>query len=252
MQRLLTLLCVGAVLASEITPAAELTVAVASNFLDTATTVAAQFTDDTGIPVRLVAGSTGKLYAQIENGAPFDVFLAADQLRPQLLAERGFAVDATRVSYAIGSLRLVSFDEALTDDDCLLALQEGRFRRIAIANPKTAPYGQAAQSFLTKHGLMPNNRSQVVYGANITQALQFVATGNATLGFVAASQLRGDLGKRASCNSALPHDAATEIVQQGAVIAASTHRDAATSFMQYLVAPKAQRYVLDDGYQVGD
>ena len=131
----------------------ELTIAVASNFQRTATAIAEEFSRATQIPVRISTGSTGKLYAQIVNGAPYDVFLAADSARPKRLEDDGVAVKGSRLTYAIGSLLLWSADSALNEGDCLKALEAGSYRRLAIANPLTAPYGLAAKEFLQAAGV---------------------------------------------------------------------------------------------------
>ena len=133
------------------------------------------------------------LYAQIVNGAPYDVFLAADTKRPKRLEEEALAVSGSRTSYASGSLVLWSADSALANQSCIEALRSGSYRRIAIANPLTAPYGLAAEEFLKATGVFDEASKRLVYGENIAQTLQFVATGNASLGLIAAAQLADGL-----------------------------------------------------------
>lgn len=163
-------------------------VSVASNFAATATALAEHFEASTGHQVILVPGSTGKHFAQIINGAPFDIFFAADALRPTLLEERGFGIAGSRFTYARGRLVLWSPRGGWFDSGEEV-LREGRFRRLAIANPKLAPYGQAAQRSLETLGLWSSIQSKIVYGENIGQTFHFVFGGSAELGLVALSQI---------------------------------------------------------------
>ena len=250
MRPLLKLLCAMVLMPSAAGQATELTIAVASNFRAAATDVASSFTDDTGTAIRLSFASTGSLYAQIINGAPYDVFLAADESRPALLVENGLAEAASLRTYAIGSLQLVSFDSALEGADCLAILKSGAYQRLAMANPRTAPYGRATHSFLQANHLLPEDASRVVYGANVTQPLQFVATGNATLGFIATAQLRGVLAETVSCRTDIPITQDSQIVQQGVVLAASQNLRAARRFLRYLSAAKTRQRIVDHGYRV--
>lgn len=162
----------------------ELLVAVASNFIAPMREIAAAFEQHTGHKVTLASGSSGKLYAQIRHGAPFDVFLSADDVKPKALEAGGYALPDSRFTYALGGLALWSPDSA--DPKGLL---HGDFARLALANPRVAPYGQAAQSTLASLGLLERTRDRWVQGENIAQTYQFVASGNADLGFVALSQL---------------------------------------------------------------
>jgi molybdate transport system substrate-binding protein len=168
--------------------AAELRIAVATNFTRTATALARQFEQQTGHTVRLAFGSTGKHYAQISHGAPFDIFFAADERRPALLEKDGIAVPGTRFTYAQGRLVLWSPDENLIDANAAV-LDTGDFRKLAIANPKLAPYGMAAKEVMQARGLWKKLQPRLVRGENIGQTFQFVRTGNAPLGFVAAAQV---------------------------------------------------------------
>lgn len=165
-----------------------LTVAVASNFQFAVTKVASRFTATTDIDVHVVAGSTGKLYAQIVNGAPYDIFLAADKTRPRKLVEDGIASAETFWIYATGQLVLWSNHPKFTDRDCYRDLTEGNYSYLAIANPGIAPYGDVAREFLISRGLWESAQDKLVFGENISQAFQFVASGNATMGLLAASQ----------------------------------------------------------------
>lgn len=166
-----------------------LRVAVASNFTTAMTAIAQRFEAQSGHRLRLSFGSTGKHYAQIINGAPFDVFFAADVRRPALLEEQGESVSGSRFTYAIGRLVLWSPRAGYVDADGRV-LEAGAFRHLALANPKLAPYGRAAQEVLQARGLWDWLRGQMVRGENIGQSLQFVVSGNAELGFVAQAQVK--------------------------------------------------------------
>ena len=229
-----------------------LTVAVASNFQTTARDIATEFTATTGIPVRLSTGSTGKLYAQIINGAPYDVFLSADAARPQQLEVSRHATAGSRITYAIGSLVLWSADPALQERSCRDALEHGAYTHLAIANPKTAPYGAAAEEFLQGSGLMKAAAGRLVFGENISQTLNFVVTGNATLGVVAASQMANELPVSASCSWRVPSDQHTAILQQAVTIAGSSNIESANSFMGFLQSGEARALLESHGYRVPD
>ena len=229
-----------------------LTVAVASNFQTTAKEISVLFTESTDIPLRLSAGSTGKLYAQIINGAPYDVFLAADAARPQKLESA--AIAASRMTYAIGSLVLWSADPALAGQDCRAALESGDYRRLAMANPSTAPYGKAAQEFLQNAGVSVDRKnggtSRIVYGENISQTLNFVATGNATLGLIAASQTHAELPVVASCSWSVPQNLHSELLQQAVVIKASPNAADAQRFVHFLQTSQVRALLERRGYSV--
>ncbi len=229
-----------------------LMVAVASNFQTTAKEISVLFTESTDIAVRLSAGSTGKLYAQITNGAPYDVFLAADAARPQQLESA--AIAASRMTYAIGSLVLWSADPALAGQDCRGALESGTYRRLAIANPRTAPYGKAAEEFLQNTGVSVaekiGGKSRIVYGENISQTLNFVATGNATLGLIAASQTHTELPVVASCSWNVPQNLHSELLQQAVVIKSSPNTADAQQFLRFLQTAEVRALLESHGYTV--
>lgn len=165
----------------------ELLVAVAANFIEPMTEIAARFSAQTGHEVNLASGSSGRFVAQIRNGAPFQVFLSADQDRVQSLIASGHALGETRFTYATGSLVLWSATQGLlVSEETLL---QGAFRRLAIANPDLAPYGRAAMEILDSLAITEETRSRWVQGENIGQTFQFVQTGNAEFGLVAASQV---------------------------------------------------------------
>lgn len=225
-----------------------LTVAVASNFRTAAEEIASEFTSVSQIAVRISSGSTGMLYAQIVNGAPYDVFLAADARRPQLLEEDGLAVSGSRISYATGSLVLWSADSALANQSCIEVLKSGSYRRIAVANPLTAPYGLAAEEFLKAVGVYDEASKRMVYGENIAQTLQFVASGNATLGLIAAAQVADGLPEPGSCLWHVPAELHGVIDQQAVVIRNSRNLAAAERFMAFLQSPQVASILGRRGY----
>jgi molybdate transport system substrate-binding protein len=229
-----------------------LTIAVASNFHSTTKEIASRFSDSTGIAVRLSSGSTGKLYAQIINGAPYDIFLAADDERPELLEKSGDAVAGSRITYAVGSLLLWSADPSLANQDCRDALERGDYRKLAIANPNTAPYGSAAQEFLQQAGLLEAAEDKLVYGESISQTLNFVATGNATLGLIATSQAAGELPVSATCSWPVPSELHSDLHQQAVILAASKKLAAARAFMVFLESAEVRVLLESQGYQVLD
>ena len=177
------LLCAGLASADEIR------VAVASNFTDAIKDIAQSFEKKTGHQVTLAFSSTGKHYAQIKHGAPFEAFFAADVKRPKLLEKEGIAQPGSRFTYAIGKIVLWSPDADLVDPKGKV-LNDGGFRYLSIANPKLAPYGKAAQQVLKAKGLWKAMQGRMVRGENIGQTFQFVKSGNAELGFVALSQIK--------------------------------------------------------------
>ncbi|MDJ0749139.1 MAG: molybdate ABC transporter substrate-binding protein [Woeseiaceae bacterium] len=239
--------CVLLLLALPVAQAGQpVTVAVASNFADTATELAARFTDETGIEVRIVPGSTGKLYAQITNGAPFDVFLAADQVRPKRLEAKGYVAGDARFTYAIGELALWS----TTLTDCGQALRNPAVGHVAIANPATAPYGEAAREYLETQGLWNAVDERLVYGENIMQAAQFVATGNAAVGFVASSLLEQQRLPKARCTLALPEGTYTPIRQDAVLLTHAADARSAQHFFAFLRSEAARDIVTASGYKV--
>jgi len=166
-------------------------VAVAANFSAPMQDIAAAFEAETGHTLALSFGASGKFFAQISNGAPFAVFFSADQAKPRKLEDEGLAVAGTRFTYAIGALVLWSADDALVDSDGAI-LKEGRFDRLALSNPRLAPYGAAAVEVLTALDLAASTRDRWVMGQNISQTYQFVHSGAAPLGLVARSQVMAD------------------------------------------------------------
>lgn len=225
-----------------------ITVAVASNFALAGHELADQFTRQSAVPVRLSYGSTGKLYAQIVNGAPFDVFLAADAERPVLLEKSGHSVAGTRFTYATGSLVLWSADARLSGQDCRKVLLRGNFRHLALANPTTAPYGRAARDVLVHLKLWDATHGRIVFGENIAQALQFTATGNATLGFIATSQTLHAALPPATCAWHVPELMHAPIEQQLVLLSRAANNAAAKRFIEFMRSPVAREIIIAQGY----
>lgn len=227
-----------------------LTVAVASNFQTTARELAQAFERRTGQAVRISAGSTGKLYGQIVNGAPFDILLAADVERPARLERTDHAIQGTRITYAIGALVLWSRDDNVRGPDCSDELLQLNGRKLAIANPETAPYGRAAVEFLEAAGYWDTVRSSLVIGENVSQALQFVATGNARLGIVAASQIGRPELPEATCVWRVPGDMHRPVAQQAVALRRATDHESARRFLKFLASDEARSIILAAGYHV--
>jgi molybdate transport system substrate-binding protein len=230
------------------TRAEEIHIAVASNFTATMRILAKRFEEQSGHSVVLLPGSTGKHYAQITHGAPFDAFFAADAERPALLEVDGRIQPGSRFTYAIGRLVLWSPDPGLIDRNGTV-LQSGAFRRLAIANPRLAPYGRAAQEVLESRDLWNSVKPKLVRGENIGQAFQFVASGNAELGFVALSQLMQTGRHRKGSWWQVPGTLHTPIEQQAVLLSDST---AAADFMRFSKSEPAHAIIRGFGYGIPD
>lgn len=228
--------------------AGEVKVAIASNFTAAANELAAAYEAETGHHAVLIFGATGKLYAQIVSEAPFEVYLAADDQRPALAEAEGYVVPGSRFTYAIGKIALYSIDPDLVDADGRV-LAGDSFNRLAIGNPDTAPYGAAAMQALIALGLAEKLAPKLVRGDNIAQALQFVMTGNAELGFVANSQLI-DLPQ----GSRWPvPDALYEQIRQDAVLLKKgADNPAAAAFLAFLKSTAGRAIVEKFGYGLDD
>ncbi len=245
MSRFFAQFCLFLALVAGVSPvvlAGEARVAVAANFLPVLRDLDAAFTER-GHRLKISSGSTGKLYAQIVHGAPFDLFLAADRARPERLEREGRSVPGSRFTYAVGRLVLWSPAPARFNDG-LRWLREGRFRRLAIANPQTAPYGRAARQFLRRHDLWRPLQARLVRGESVSQALQFVASGNAEAGLVALSQVIGRTGSRWPVPAA-EHE---PIAQQAVLLVRGADNPAARAFHAFLQSPPARRIIRAAGY----
>ncbi|RYY64325.1 MAG: molybdate ABC transporter substrate-binding protein [Comamonadaceae bacterium] len=229
--------------------AADVNVAVAANFTAPMRTIAQAFEQETGHKAVLSFGSTGNFHAQVRNGAPFHVLLAADDETPLKLEQEGLGVAGSRFTYATGRLVLWSRQAGLVDDKGDV-LRSGRFQRIAMANPKLAPYGAAALETMTKLGVLDALRPRIVQGENIAQAYQFVATENAQLGFVALSQVAVD-GRIAQGSGWIVPAALHAPIRQDAVLL-QTGRDnpAAAALLSFLRGERARAVMRAFGYEV--
>lgn len=227
----------------------EVPVAVASNFAAPMKRIAAEFTQDSGHRLLLSFGGTGKLYAQIRNGAPFEVLLAADDETPARLEKEGMTVAGSRFTYAVGRLALWSAKPGYVDAKGEV-LKKGEFAHLAIANPKLAPYGAAAVETLTAVGLLDALQPKFVQGENIAQTHQFVASGNADLGFVALSQVmkNGKLGEGSAW--IVPADLHQPIRQDAALLDKGKSKPAAGALLKYLRGDKARAIIRSFGYDL--
>lgn len=228
---------------------ASVTVAVASNFADTAEKLGREYERTTRNEVVLVRGSSGKLFAQIVNGAPIDVFLSADRERPLELLQHENRDARDAFVYAIGELIIWSSDPGADGSDCSRFLQTTN-RKIALANPRLAPYGLAAQQFLEQASLWERLQPQLVYGENVSQALQFAASGNAAVGLVARSQLQNADLPATTCRVDVPHFTHAPIEQVGMVTGRGLVNPAATDFVAFMQSETARSIIRASGYRV--
>ena len=225
-------------------------IAVAANFTAPAKVLAAVFEKTTGHTARLSFGPTGGFYTQIKNGAPFDILLAADDERPARLEKEGDAVPGSRFTYAIGKLVLWSAKPGLVDAQGAV-LKNGQFNKLAIASPKLAPYGAAAVETMNKLGLYSALQPRLVEGSSIGQAYQFVASGNADLGFVALAQIQEAGVIKGGSAWVVPADLHTPIVQDAVILKRAAGNPAAKAWMQLLRSPKVkEQLVRGYGYDV--
>lgn len=246
--RLITVWLALCLLAPGLSMAGTLQVAVASNFRDAIKPLVQRFEADTDYRVTLIFGSTGKQYAQIINGAPFDLFFAADSARPELLEQQGLAVKDSRFTYALGRLVLWSPQPELVDDQGEV-LASSNFRHLAIANPKLAPYGLAAQQVMQALGLLDLLSPRLVRGENIAQVFGFVKSANAELGFVAWSQISrpGDFVDGSFWN--VPQDLYAPIEQQAVLLKDSP---AAREFLALVRSAAGAGIIREHGYGLPD
>ncbi|MDD1001535.1 molybdate ABC transporter substrate-binding protein [Pseudomonas sp. TNT2022 ID642] len=238
-----------AVFAVSAVQADEVQVAVAANFTAPIQAIAADFEKDTGHKLVAAYGATGQFYTQIKNGAPFEVFLSADDTTPEKLEKEGDTVKGSRFTYAIGTLALWSAKEGYVDAKGEV-LKNNEYQHLSIANPKAAPYGLAATQVLEKLKLTEATKAKIVEGQNITQAYQFVSTGNAELGFVALSQIYKD-GKVSSGSAwIVPASMHDPIKQDAVILNKGKDNAAAKALVEYLKGPKAAAVIKSYGYQL--
>jgi len=238
-----------ALMAGAAAHANEVQVAVAANFTAPMQKIAAEFAKDTGHKAVLAFGATGKFYAQIVNGAPFEVLLAADDETPARLETEHRTVPGTRFTYATGKLVLWSAQDGVVDNQGQVLKTDG-YSHLAIANPKTAPYGAAAIETLTKLNLLDRVQGKLVQGENIAQAYQFVSTGNAPLGFVALSQVYRDGRFTSGSGWIVPANLHAPIRQDAVILARGSANPAAKALEGYLKSNKAKEIIRSYGYEL--
>jgi molybdate transport system substrate-binding protein len=229
--------------------ASAIAVAVAANFTAPLAHIAGQFSAATGHTVAVAAGATGKFHAQVAAGAPFDVLLAADQATPGRLVASGYAVAGSQFTYAVGRLVLWSAQPGVVDGDGAV-LARRRDMRIAIADPKSAPYGAAAMDVLKARGLVEATAPRLVTAQSIGQAFQFVATGNAEIGFVALSQVAAPGRPAGGSRWLVPATLHRPIRQDAVLLKAGETNPAARALMDYLKTQAARDVIASFGYGV--
>ena len=239
----------GASLFAGLTHAAEVHIAVAANFTAPINEIAAAFEKASGHKVIAAFGPTGGLYTQIKHGAPFEVFLAADDSTPARLETEGEILAGSRFTYAIGKLVLWSASAGYVDAQGEV-LRRNEFNHLSIGNPKTAPYGLAATQVLARLGLSEAVKPKLVEGTNITQAYQFVATGNAELGIVALSQVFKDGQISGGSAWIVPEDMYEPIRQDAVILNKGKDNPAAAALVDYLKGPKAAAVIKSYGYDL--
>jgi molybdate transport system substrate-binding protein len=222
---------------------------VAANFTAAIKKLAPLFEKKTGHKLLASFGATGQLYAQINNGAPFDVFLSADETTPQKLIAEGNAVPASYFIYARGRLALWSSQPGYVDDQGAI-LKSDKFTKIAIANPKAAPYGQAAIDALTALKLLDQLQPKFVMGENIAQTQQFVSSGNVPLGFIALAQVKSLAPEDRGSWWVVPTTLHKPIDQGAVQLSKSASAQAATAFLVFLKSPEAIAIIRELGYEI--
>ena len=243
------LVCLAAFLGQIIqVQAAEVSVAVAANFTAPMRKIAQTFEQETGHQAILSFGSTGNFYAQIRNGAPFQILLAADDETPIKIEKEGLGVAASRFTYAIGKLVLWSKQPGFVDDKGEI-LRSGHFQRIAVANPKLAPYGAASLETMTQLGVLQALQPKFVQGENIAQAFQFVATENAQLGFVALSQVMTNGTIAQGSAWIVPSSLHAPIRQDALLLVKGKDNPAATALMNFLQSNRSRLVIRSYGYE---
>lgn len=230
-------------LMSVVARAAEVKVAVAANFTEPVKEIGALFEKATGHKPVFSFGPTGGFYNQITQAAPFEVFLAADDTTPAKTIKGGYGVEGTAFTYATGKLVLYSKTEGLKLGE--QALRDGKFTKIAIANPKTAPYGTAAVETMQKLGVYDALKGKIVEGNNIAQTFQFVDTGNAEVGFVAYSQVALKTG---GSRWVVPGNLHETIAQDAVLLKTGANNEAAKAFLTFLKGPEARKIIEKYGY----
>ncbi len=245
---LFCLLSLGAVLSAATARAEDALIAVAANYAGAAEAVAAEFTRETGHTLQITTGATGKLFAQIAEGAPFDVMLSADAKTPARIEAEGLGVPGSSFTYAIGKLSLWSPDVGRIGDDPKAALEAPETLFIAIANPDLAPYGVAAREAMQAMGVWDAVQPKIVMGQNIGQTFSMVDTGAAQVGFVAASALEGPGIAPKGSRHDIPQAMFTPIAQDAVLLNPGKDNPAARAFMDFLKGDAAKAVAVSFGY----
>lgn len=248
-QRLLTW-CVFVIIAMTVPPAfaEQALVAVAANFIPPFREIATEFEKSTGHQLQVSGGSSGNFYTQIKNGAPFDVFFSADNERPQKLEEEGLGVKDTRFTYAIGRLVLWSPTADLIKGEETLRLKQ--YKKLAMANPKTAPYGVAAMQTMQKLELWEGLQPHIVMGENLGQTMGFIESGNVQLGFVALSQVMDPKIKGQGSRWDVPTHLHEPIKQDVILLTKGKDNPAAKALMEFMSGPPAKTIIERYGYEL--
>ena len=247
LRRLITL--VAACAASFTLHAETVNIAVAANFTEPAKALAAILEKTTGHIAKLAFGATGAFYSQIKNGAPFDILMAADDERPARLEKEGDTVPGSRFTYATGQLVLWSAKPGVVDDKGEV-LKANQFNKLAVANPKNAPYGAAAMEAMEKLGLMATLQPKLVTGESIGQTYNFIATGNAEVGFVALSQVLHNGKLKSGSMWIVPEQLHAPIVQDAVTLKRAAGNPAAKAWMDLMKTPKTKEFIRTYGYAV--
>ncbi|WP_026179951.1 molybdate ABC transporter substrate-binding protein [Hahella ganghwensis] len=245
--RRIVLCFIGMFLVAATSRADEATIAVASNFTAAMQELTKQFESESGHKLQLAFGSSGKFFAQISHGAPFHAFFSADQTKPEKLERSNLVVPGSRFTYATGALALWSTRLPIEQGGTIL--KEGNYRKLALANPKLAPYGAAAVEVLTNLGINQVTRAKWVQGENISQTYQFVGSGNADLGFVALSQIlsRGQL--KGGSSWVVPEELYAPIHQDAVILAKGKGNAAVIDFFRFLKTEQARSIIASYGYK---
>jgi len=237
-------------LSSSVACAGEVNVAVAGNFFKPIKVLAADFEEKSGHRIALSVGATGKLYAQISNGAPFELFFAADQKRPTKLVTQKLAVKASQFTYAQGQLVLWSKNtDAIDAQGSILSSPD--LQRLAIANPKAAPYGEQAVNALTKLGLYKQLENKIVQGQNIGQTYQYVSSGSVEQGIIAMSQVTVNGEITTGSAWVIPSELYDAIQQDAVLLERGKDNPVAQQFLDYIKSPSAIKIIRSFGYEVG-
>ncbi|MBS0151108.1 MAG: molybdate ABC transporter substrate-binding protein [Nitrospira sp.] len=250
MKRKLLSWCVVVITALAVTPALaeSVLVAVAANFVPPFREIAMDFEKATGHAVQVAAGSSGNFYSQIKNGAPFDVFFSADAERPKLLEDEGLGVKDTRFTYAIGRLVLWSPNADLIKGE--ETLRSKQYKRLAMASPKTAPYGVAAMQALQKLALWDSVQPQIVMGESLGQTMGFIQSGNAQLGFVALSQVLDPKINGKGSRWDVPNNLHEPIKQDVILLTTGKENSGAKALMEFMGGLQAKTIIERYGYEL--